>query len=265
MSRRKEGLSPQERLARLAGAARPISEQVQPDQVGNATASDFPSSYVTEIVTPPVMSPVTSHVSVDDSQHATEHVTAHVSSNGTKNVTDDVTDNITEDTTSIVSKHVTSHVTQLDEYHVPYQNASHDAKLHPSPDTDHDTAQNQREAQLTARVRGRWTPEQLAFIKHLAKNQRATAGEVLRHIVAWYLEEGVHLCPTAKRANVPSPQGLVKRETGLRILDFMTTEQQSQAIKAAAVRHGGEAVLLREAVDAYRKHGPLVRGNVTSG
>lgn len=109
--------------------------------------------------------------------------------------------------------------------------------------------------QFTARVRGRWTREQKAFINRLGKDQRATAGEILRHVAAWFLERRSYLASTP-RSTTPSGQTLIKRETGLLIFDFLTTPQQATQIKEASVGLG-EAAWLRQAVDAYRDQGPL--------
>lgn len=149
----------------------------------------------------------------------------------------------------VVPQSVPPLVTPIVTGHVPSQPAEHV--------THHETAEQaqQAEGQLTERVRGRWTPEQKAFITRYAKGQRARAAEVLRYIVAWFLAEGAPEHMVARRTLAPSPAGLVKRETGLELLDFMTTKDQAKAIDEAA-GDGGQAAFLRTAVDAFRTRGP---------
>jgi hypothetical protein len=107
---------------------------------------------------------------------------------------------------------------------------------------------------LSIRVRGRWTNEQLAYINQLAKQQKARAGEIIRYVLAWYLtHQGDELAPT--RSLAPSADFLVKREVGLKVLDFLTTAEQAAAIKAIA-GEVGEAAWMRRAVDAFRERGP---------
>lgn len=239
MSRRKDGLSPQERLARLAGSARPVSEHSQGGGPQPVEAEEREELSVTPVVSPVETSTVTSFVTpfvtpdvtTQDASHDTEQMTEHVSSLDPR------------------------HVSYPDPSHVP----AHDSVHATSPGAEREAAHAEREVQLTARVRGRWTPEQLAFIKRVAKDQRATAGEVLRHVVAWYLEDGLHLHSSGGRTLAPSARGLVRRETGLKLLDFMTTQQQEAAIKKTAAGYGGEAALLRLAIDTYQEHGPLIK------
>jgi hypothetical protein len=106
---------------------------------------------------------------------------------------------------------------------------------------------------MDVRVRGRWTPEQRTYIVRTAKEQKATAGEILRFIIAWYLAHGHHV--PQPRTLAPSPDVLVKRETGLKVLDFLTTADQAAAIKRAA-SGAGEAAWMRMAVESFKTDGP---------
>lgn len=125
-----------------------------------------------------------------------------------------------------------------------------------SQSVEHIAKQSPRSVgQLTERVRGRWTPEQKTFITKYARERRARAAEVLRYIVAWFLNEGAPEHPASREPLAPSPFELVKRETGLELLDFMTTKDQAEAIVYAA-GDGGQAAFLRTAVDAFRTRGP---------
>ena len=233
MVQRKSGLSAaQERLARLSGLARPTSQQqraslplpliAMADIPEKPATESFEHESVTTYVTSNVTLDVSSHVAYDDTLSVTQHDETHV----TRYVTDDVTAHDTQHVTSHVASNAIPVVTE----------------------------------QLSERVRGRWTHGQKQFLVTLAKQKRTTAGELIRHIVAWYLVHGQANMPPANQSaelafGIPLP-----REKGLKLMDFLTTPAQVKAIRQAARVAGlGEAAFLRLAVDVYREHGPLVQ------
>jgi hypothetical protein len=261
VAQRKTGMSAaQERLARLSGSARPTSEQTPPlpfslefplPPESAASLTDAPADLkgaleaASEQAVPPCI--VTPHVTGDVANEVAVTVSVQDPSHVAGDVTSQVASHVTGHVTPLVTGETTSHVTGDLVKHVP----SHDEEQVAAQDTF------QVVPQLTARVRGRWTPEERAFIERFRKEQRATAAEILRHIVAWYLEQGAPAAPLGKSL-APSGQILVKRETGLKVLDFMTTPAQVAAIKQAAGQLE-EAAWMRRAVDAYRVNGPLVK------
>ena len=222
MAQRKDsGVSPaQARLARLAGAARPASERQE--VAAPELQQPAPDTVVLTPLTPeiPVPSDTPEHVPPHVTDDTAAHDAVYVAPQGPTHTTP----HDTEDVTAHVTQYVTSHA---------------------------------EPAGMTARVRGRWTPEQREYIKQLAKEQRATAGEVIRHIVAWQLVNAdvEHGAP----GRGPSAEFLVKRERGLQVMDFLTTAEQAAAVKTAAGDEG-EAAWLRRAVDAFKARGPLSPG-----
>lgn len=222
------------RLERMAKSARPASEHVhagRDERLGETGAAASLSD--------PAILNVSLTVAPPD--------TSHVSSNAAGFVTDDtpspVTSHVTEE--SADGSMAAENIVAPPGGHAP-----------PAVNDDHRGGASARpQQQFTARLRGRWTKEQKAFINRLGKDQRATAGEILRHIAAWFLERRSVATP---KPTTPSGQTLIKRETGLLILDFLTTPEQASQIKAASVGLG-EAAWLRLAVEAYRNQGPLAR------
>lgn len=175
------------------------------------------------------------------------------------------------------SAHVTPHVTHHETPHTPNfivapsaetsgsappertastVEADHGAEQTTSLETHHVTKHvmkhvtQEPSCRYTARVRGRWTQAQLRWLKDVAAANSTSAGEVLRHVVAWYLEHGQAL---------PAPAGPTLRPRGMQILDYLTTQDQADAIQEAA--QNGEAAWLRLAVDTYREHGRNLAGS----
>lgn len=231
------GLSPQERLARLAGAARPLSEREE----SSASETPAPSS-------PEAGAPDDTSSLPDPDQGITPGETSHVPPHVTGVVTPhepvDTPPHVTGDGTG----HVTSHVTDI----VTPQGSGRDGvgeSLADGPEY------------LTERIRGRWTREHTQFLSEMAKQNRTTVGEILRHILSWYMAIGRQTAPPISERIGPSAWVARPRETGLTVKDFLTTPSQASAfrslVKAVEV---GEAALLRQAVDVYRERGPLVHG-----
>lgn len=235
---RKEGLSPADRLARLAGAARPASEHPESgkDHAGEAVSG----TPVTTPTPPNVPDDVTSHVTGSETVIVPEAVSAPVVQSVTgavpPPVTAQVTSNVTEPVTEDVPQHTSSHVTPNVTDNTP----------------SHVTSQVETSG-LAARVRGRWTQEQKTYLAHLAKDHRAKVGEIIRFIMAWRLAQGGQV--PVIRTPAPSPDGLVRRETGLIVMDFLTTADQAAAIKQAADGNG-EAAWMRHALNDFRDRGP---------
>lgn len=271
---RKKAETPAERLARLASAARPASELTGDagplPPVGEGTDVSHVTSHVTDDVTLPdgastpsnghggdvldaqsealhgssqetphtagnVTSHVTGHVTEDDAYHVTHHEASDVTGGGSSHASSHETGHVAEDDTASDAVHTPGHVTS----HTASHTASHGG------------------GGLSIRVRGRWNNEQLTYINHLAKQQKARAGEIIRYVLAWYLtHQGDEFA--APRSLAPSADFLVKREVGLKVLDFLTTADQAAAIKRAA-GDAGEAAWMRRAVDTFKARGPWAR------
>lgn len=215
-------------LKRLNGVARPESQQVVehevPSHVTPNTTSHVTTQPKTLAASPASEVPsATSSVDARDTSHVTSHDEPNVA------VTPVVEPQEVEglELQDILQKtaHVTSHVWT----HVP---------------TNKPRAESPALARNTARIRGRWTAAQLAWLKTMATTHATSKAEVIRHVVGWYLNQG---------ASFPVPAEPELRPRGMKILDYLTTEEQAAAIRKVA--QNGEAAWLRRAVDTYRIHG----------
>lgn len=108
---------------------------------------------------------------------------------------------------------------------------------------------------MNERVRGRWTSEQREFLQVVADRSGANKSDFIRHIVDWYLSNGHEFPRTGPAAPA---DGLIRRKEKFVVMDFLATSAQARAIKEAA-GGSGEAAWLRQAVEAYRLHGPLAK------